>query len=1095
MKLLVLAAFVVAVSSGRLGSESNSADQQWPWQSGKVYKYDVESHTLASLPDSASTGSSYRARFVIRARESGKLDARLENAVHALVHKKLRQQNQISDEEENDYQPLSNLEKPFEINVNGGRIVSLNLPLGLPLAYENLLKGLIGSLQIDLSTYRNINSPGDNYDNDAKQGLFRKMETDVTGDCETLYSVSPSASEWRRELPKFANAEDPIAVTKSKSYDNCHHRVDYHFGVPEGVEWTGTTHSTKKEQLIKRSTVSRYLVGKNGPIYKAETTSIVHVSPLMFSKQKAEVHSKITIQLANFEDDNEPEWEKPEGGRGIENLLYSLTPKQVSIDGSSTSSESPDNEQLESRVRRSAKSKSISINKVIIQKHSGESSDSKSSSSSDDSRSTFVNDDVPKFNEPAYAALYMNSQPRGDKKQNPSNAQKLVQEMAQQLQNANNMPRADFLSKFNILVRVIASMSYGQLAQVSRNIEAAKDHEDEMKADMWRIYRDAVTQAGTLPAFQLIRSWIQEKKIRGEEAAEVVAVLPRSLRYPTKEAMIQFFELAMSPEVREEKNLNTSALIAATKFIHMGQVDNRTVHRYYPTHMYGRLSNQHDRFVLDDILPRLEAQLQLAIEQNDSHKAQVYIKAIGTLGHREILRVFSPYLEGKVPVSTYLRTQVIDALKTLARQKDRYVRSALYSILRNTAEPYEVRVAAIMNIFMTLPTEAMWQEMAEMTKRDPSQEVRAAIKSGILSAANLEHPRYFELARSAQGVRDMLTEENFGNQHSLKAIRSYGRDDDDVGIFGVWSAIGAEDSLIPKSIRYYLQNTVSGWKEETAVSIKNHGLRSQNGKHLEIEVGPGADSSNYNVKVFTNTKKISEGELTTYFDESEESPILEYYVQPDNVLVLKIKDNRLRIMYDGQRLVVLSAQGRGQNRGICGQMSGKRRDDYMTPYGLVDNPDHYAASFALNDENPEPRTRQLQAEAKQMAYQRQNKYTAILRSDENWQNSQSENMKWDDSGVYNARSYSKKKVPCKMQKQVQYYENYGEICITTKPLPVCQPYCNVEDYKVQAAQVVCHPKMDPQFITYRNQIRQGLNPKVSGAPESRQYRVPASCKA
>ncbi|CAH4036684.1 unnamed protein product [Pieris brassicae] len=1761
MKLLVLAAFVVAVSSGRLGSESNSADQQWPWQNGKVYKYDVESHTLASLPDSASTGSSYRARFVIRAREFGKLDARLENAVHALVHKKLRQHNQISDEEENDYQPLSKLEKPFEINVNGGRIVSLNLPLGLPLAYENLLKGLIGSLQIDLSTYRNINSPGDNYDNDAKQGLFRKMETDVTGDCETLYSVSPSAAEWRREVPKFANAEDPIEVTKSKSYDNCHHRIDYHFGVPEGVEWTGTTHSTKKEQLIKRSTVSHYLVGKNGPIYKAETTSIVNVSPLMFSKQKAEVHSKITIQLANYEDDNEPEWEKPEGGREIENLLYSLTPKQVSIDDSSSSSESRDNEQPASRVRRSSKSKSITINKIISQKYSRENSDSTSSSSSADSRSTFVNDDVPKFNEPAYAALYMNSQPRGDKKQNPSNAQKLVQEMAQQLQNANNMPRADFLSKFNILVRVIASMSYGQLTQVSRNIEAAKDHEDEMKADMWRIYRDAVAQAGTLPAFQLIRSWIQENKIRGEEAAEVVAVLPRSLRYPTKEAMIQFFELAMSPEVREEKSLNTSALIAATKFIQMGQVDNRTVHRYYPTHMYGRLSNQHDRFVIDDILPRLEAQLQLAIEQNDSHKAQVYIRAIGTLGHREILRVFSPYLEGKVPVSTYLRTQVIDALKTLAREKDRYVRSALYSILRNTAEPYEVRVAAIMNIFMTHPTEAMWQEMAEMTKRDPSQEVRAAIKSGIQSAAKLQHPRYFEVARSAQGVRDMLTEENFGNQQSLKAMSSYGRDDDDVGIFGVWSAIGAEDSLIPKSIRYYLQNTVAGWKEETTASIalsnwqdlmnyfnefnqkdsqqsksktehkysadkiydmfngkkerqaaalsmfvdlmnqqrffalgeedlkqlpqqlanvlngdskkhytkvvnknklsimfpvasgmpfiykykeptvihtrrsgmvnlagnensntnlnmeyvityaenhdgsvgfldtisnqyasvgvvgkmqlyaplriqaekksgeikitfapiqpeqdinifhysvwpysanqkkdtlvtisqdpttkltnrnsktmavdykfgqmfgtqyqfngysysndynnvinmllsrsplshmvapfnqkdigqthfnlkylgkqskskamtitakydtlynqkqqgkmsveaaettdtspnsaqrrealvkqvvsgvntacaqvldlsaifdspqkleyvftsaisssdidpkiqvavfgarnseqngnsqvnavarltkpnsastlnyvkalkdemkmqfeadirygqkerisiqgsgqrsskyvedlQNHPLsrqcleemasnnnyqhachkmlnlahapdsfrfsvtynvnsgirnsayqayriakslalsqvednpqkvspdgqlelafdlayltqtmnmssnsrygelriknipmpavtpgalsayrpmsptervlnyytkhqyqpycsiestrvrtfsdrrynytlsrnwhvvmvnrvpynddytvlarrpsedtqevyisyRSQNGKHLEIEVGPGADSSNYNVKVFTNSKKISEGELTTYFDESEEAPILEYYVQPDNVLVLKIKDNRLRIMYDGQRLVVLSAQGRGQNRGICGQMSGKRRDDYMTPYGLVDNPDQYAASFALNDDNPEPRTRQLQAEAKQMAYQRQNKYTSILRSDPNWQKSQSENMKWDDSGVYNARSYSKKKLPCKMQKQVQYYENYGEICITTKALPVCQPYCNVEDYKVQAAQVVCHPKMDPQFITYRNQIRQGLNPKVSGAPESRQYRVPASCKA
>ncbi|CAK1546770.1 unnamed protein product [Leptosia nina] len=1769
MKLLVLAAFVVAVSSGRLVSESNTDQPQGPWQVGKVYKYDVDSHTLAYLPDSAKTGSAYRARFTIRARAPGKLEARLEKPEHALVHQELRQHEPM--QEELNFQPVLNLDKPFEISIDGGRIVSLTLPLGLSLANENLLKGLIGSLQIDLSTYRNIHTDHDTYDNDIKQGLFRKMETDVTGDCETLYSVSPVASEWRRDLPMFANVEDPIEITKSKSYGHCHHRVDYHFGVPEGAEWTGTAHSTKEEQLIKRSTVSRFLVGKNGPIYRAETTSTVNVSPLMYGKQQAEVHSKITVQLVSFEDDNQPEWEKPEGGREIQNLLYSLTPKQVTIDDSSSSTESQESQESrgeKSRPPRSLKPKRIlAINKYIIDKQSEEDINSKSSSSSSDSRSAFVNDDVPNVNEPAYAALYMNPQPRGDKKQNPMNAQKLVQEMAQQLQNPNNMPKADFLSKFNVLVRIVASMSYGQLTQTSRSIEIGKNHADVMKADMWRIYRDAVTQAGTLPSFQLIRSWIQEQKIGGEEAAEVVAVLPRSLRYPTKETMTQFFDLALSPEVREEKYLNTSALIAACKFINMGQVDNRTVHRLYPTHMYGRLSDRHDSFVLDDVLPRLESQLQMAVEQQDSHKSQVYIRAIGTLGHRETLRVFAPYLEGKIPVSTYLRTQIIDSLRTLAKQRDRYVRSVLYSILRNTAEPNEVRVAAILNIFMTHPTGTMWQYMAEMTKTDPSIEVRAAIKSGIEYAAELQHPRYFELSRSAQAVRGMLSEEEFGKQHSIKAMMSHDRDDDEVGVLGVWSNIGAEDSLIPKSWRYSLQNTVSGWKEESTASLSvsnwhrlmnffneiinknapqsksktehkfsaekiyemfnsknnrpesaeaslfvdflnqqrffalgendlkqlpqqladmltrfnggyekhstkvvnknklaimfpvasgmpfvykykepvaihfqikngqvnsfdNSGLntnmdteliftyaenhdgsvgfldtisnqyasvgvvgkvqfhvplkvhvemksgdtkirfspiqpeqdvnifhysiwpysanqkkdtlvtisqdpstklinrdsktisvdykfgqmfgtqyqfngysysndyknvvdmflsrsplshivspfgqkdigqthfnlrylgkqskgrgvtiaanydtlynqkqegkmpveatdmtdvspssparrealakrvasgiktaraqvldlsasfegpqkleyvftfaigrsdidpkiqfalfgarnseqhgntqinsvgrlirpksvstlnyaealkqelkmpfeadirygqkefmkiqgsaersqkyaeelqrhplsqqcleemsnnnffqsachkvlilahapdsvklsvtynpnpsirstayqlyrilrastlwqtednpqkvspdgkmdvmfdvsflsqtmtvgsnskfgelriknipiprvtpgvlstyrpiqpyervlnyytqhqfqpyctvdgarvrtfsdrkydynlsrnwhvvmankaeygddyavlarrpsektqeayisyRSQNGKHLEIEVGSGADSSNYNVKVFTNAKKISEGELTTYWDDSEESPILEYFVQPDNVLMLKIKEDNLRIMFDGQRLVVLSREGRGNNRGICGTMSGDRRDDYLTPFGLVDAPEQFAASYALNDENGDLKTQQYQTQAKQMAYQPRNQYTAILRSDENWQSSmQSDGSTFDDSGVYSSRSYSKKKEPCKMQKQVQYYENYGEICITTKPLPACQSYCNVEGYKMQAAQVVCRPKLDQQFITYRNQIRQGLNPKVSGAPESRQYRVPASCKA
>ncbi|CAG4962142.1 unnamed protein product [Colias eurytheme] len=1774
MKIVVLAALIAAVSSGRLVPETSvdPAQPQGPWQVGKLYKYDVESHTLAYMPESASTGGSYRARFIIRAKPAGKLEARLENPEHALVHQQLKRHEPLP--EELNYQPVLNLDKPFEINVEGGRVVSLSLPSGLTLAYENLLKGLIGALQVDLSTYRNIHSSYDTFDNENKQGQFRKMETDVTGDCETLYVVSPVASEWRRELPMFAKNEDPIEVTKSKSYGHCRHRVDYHYGVPEGAEWTGTAHSTKEDQLIKRATVSRYLMGKNGPIYKAETTSTVNVNPHMYGKQQAEVHSKISVQLVGWEDDNQPEWEKPEGGREIMNLLYSLTPKQVAIDDTSSSSESRESSESRveqsSRVRRSAKPKNsiVAINKIIIKKRSEEDSSSQSSSSSD-SDSSFVNDDVPKVNEPAYSALYMNPQPRGDKKQNPMNAQKLVQEMAQQLQNPNNMPKADFLTKFNILVRLISSMSYGQLTQTSRSIEIGKSSDDVMKADMWRIYRDAVAQSGTLPAFQLIRTWIQEKKIEREEAAEVVAVLPRTLRYPTKDAMIQFFDLALSPEVKDQMFLNTTALIAASKFIHMGQVDNRTAHQYYPTHMYGRLSNRHDRFVLDTILPRLSAELKTAIEQEDSHKAQVFIKSIGILGHREILNVFAPYLEGKVPASTFLRTQMVDSLRYLAREKDRYVRAALYSILRNTAEPYEVRVAAVQNIFMTHPTSAMWQAMAEMTKNDPSVEVRAVIKSGIEYAAELRHPRYFELARSAQAVKDMVTSEEFGAEYSTKAMRSYDRDDD-VGVLGVWSSIGGDDSLLPKSSRYSWNSRISGWFKESTISttwsswqpfinfyrefinkvtrqtksqashkysadkiynmfnnkyenekrqpaeasfyldlmnqqrlfalseedikqwpqqwknllmdfsngmeghytkvlnknqvsimfplasgmpfifkykqpavihvqtktnglasflnngdfnnkmdheiiltyaenhdgsvgfldtisnqwagvgvvgkiqvnlpfkiqyemksgefkfivspllpdqdtnvlhysiwpysasqkkdslvpisqdpstklinrdsktiavdykfgqqigvqfqlngysysndyrnvinmflkrdplsyivapfnqvdlaqthfnlrylgkqsksksmiitaavdtvynqkvegqlpavaadisdttpnsparrdailkqivaginkarayvldlsasfdgaqkleyvmtsaisssevdpkvhfavfagrnseqfgnwqintvgklnrpisttfnyaealkqefkmpfeadirygpkenihiqataersakyleelqryylsqqcleeiasnnyyqpachemliraqtpdtyrfsvsynvnptvrnaayqvyrivkslalwqvednplkpspegklelmfdlsyltktmnmgvnsrygelrIKNIALpwatypvlsaygpmtpletalnhftknqyqpycsvdgsrvrtfsnrrynysvsrswhvvysskadnyddyvvlvrrptpktqevyisyRAQNGNDLEIEIKPSAEgSSNYNVEVATNSKKVSEGDFTTYWDEKDASPLLEYFVQHDGVLMIYVKRDRLRIMYDAQRLVVLPTEGRGNSRGICGFMTGDPRDDYMTPYGLVDTPEHFAASYALNDENSEPKTQQWQAQAKQRAYWPQNRYTSILRSDASWQSamqSDASEDKWDDSNVYVSRSYLKKKGACKVQKQVQYYENYAEICITTKPMPACQSNCNAEGFKIQAAQVVCRPKLDQQFITYRDQIRLGQNPKVSGVPQARQYRVPSTC--
>lgn len=684
------------------------------------------SYTLARLQEGPSTGNAFKGRFIFRLKSPSQLLVKLENPQHALVHHVLPESRVLP--ENLKYEPVKNLEQPFEIYLNGGRIESMSLPPSISLAQENLLKGLVGAMQIDLSTHRMIHSSQNNYDHQSQQGQFRKMETDVTGDCETLYTITPIASEWHREVPNVDQNQEAILVTKSKNYGNCNHRVAYHFGVPQGAEWTGTARKTREEQFISHSSTSRIIVGKQGPIYKAETTSTVHVHPHFSGKQKAEVISYVRHTFVNSEQDTEVEWPKPEGSRVIKNLLYSMTPKQITITDKNESPESQENN-----------APMTSENWAIWNRVNSD------SSSSDDSSSAFVNDDIPKYNEPAYSALYMNPQPRTERKQNPMNAQKLVQEIAQLLQNPNNMPKADFLSKFNILVRVIASMSSDQLSQTSRSIEVAKSSTNVVKSNMWMIYRDAVAQAGTLPAFKQIQTWIQTRKIEGEEAAEVVASLVHTLRYPTKDVMTQFFNLAMSAEVREQKYLNSTVLIAATKFINMGQVNNWTASSYYPSHMYGRMARKHDNFVHEEILPRLSEGLNQAIQQDDSRKAQVYIKAIGNLGHRSILQVFAPFLEGRIQVSTYLRALMVDNLHTLAHQKDDYARAVLYNILRNTAEPYEVRVAAIQRIFPTHPKPAMMQAMAQMTHDDPSVHVRAVLKSSIESAAKLKSPRYWEL--------------------------------------------------------------------------------------------------------------------------------------------------------------------------------------------------------------------------------------------------------------------------------------------------------------------------------------------------------------
>ncbi|KAL4712509.1 hypothetical protein ACJJTC_007525 [Scirpophaga incertulas] len=817
MKILVLAALVAVVSSGPNSNQGlNENPELVPWQVGKQYRYDVDSYTFANFQEGSHSGSAFKAQFVIRVLSEGRLIAKLENPRHALVHQVLK--NNVKLPEDLKYEIADKLETPFEIIVQGGRVVSLNLASNVPLAQENVLKGLVSALQVDLSSHRQVNTPYNGYNEQEQQGVIKKMETDVTGDCETLYDVHPSVPEWKSEIPMFSGAETPMLVSKTRNYGNCHHRVEYHFGVPIG--WDGSSHVKHGQQVIQRATVSRMLVGKQGPIYKTETTSTVHVNPMLYGKEKAEVISNVKLYLVAWEQVSDSEWTMPENMRNINNLLYSVSHKQVTINERSHSnleqfSKTIDGVDVDeyNQFRHYTNAPRV----VTIKKTFGGHSDSDSSSSSD-WMSAYVNDDMPNPNEPAYSALYMSAQARGDKKQNPINVQRVVQEMAQQLQNPNNMPKSDFLSKFNILVRVLASMTYEQLSLTSNSMISTKTSNNSVKADMWNIYRDGVTQVGNMPTFRLISSWVQNRVIQGEEAAEVVATLVHTIRYPTKEIMSQFFKLAVSEQVQQQEYLNSTALIAATTLINMAQVNNETAHSFYPVYMYGQFVRQHDSFVYEEVLPVLSQQLKQAIEVENIKKAQVVIKALGNLGHRGILDVFAPYLEGKIQVSTFLRRNMILNLDVLALTKDSFVRAVLFNILKNAVEPYEVRAAAIQTIFMSHPTRTIMQAMARMTHDDPSMQVRALIKTIIVSTASLKHHSQ-EMVRNARTALPLLSKQEFGTQYSSKYLNDYYDWENGVGVMSTLSYTGSKDSLYPKTFKYSGKSKSQGWHSHMENSV------------------------------------------------------------------------------------------------------------------------------------------------------------------------------------------------------------------------------------------------------------------------------------
>lgn len=54
-------------------------------------------------------------------------------------------------------------------------------------------------------------------------------------------------------------------------------------------------------------------------------------------------------------------------------------------------------------------------------------------------------------------------------------------------------------------------------------------------------FRDAVAQAGTGPALLTLKEMIESKKVKSEEAAQLISILPNSARFPNSEYMNNFF--------------------------------------------------------------------------------------------------------------------------------------------------------------------------------------------------------------------------------------------------------------------------------------------------------------------------------------------------------------------------------------------------------------------------------------------------------------------------------------------------------------------------------------------------------------------------
>lgn len=125
--------------------------------------------------------------------------------------------------------------------------------------------------------------------------------------------------------------------------------------------------------------------------------------------------------------------------------------------------------------------------------------------------------------------------------------EKLAQKIGEELQNPSEIAASNTLNSFNQLSRMIRQMNakeineaFRQLYHPDREVDTHSGKSSARNA-AWKAYRDAVAEAGTPAAIDQVMEWIEENKIQGEEASQLIAGLPKTIRMPTNAVLRRFF--------------------------------------------------------------------------------------------------------------------------------------------------------------------------------------------------------------------------------------------------------------------------------------------------------------------------------------------------------------------------------------------------------------------------------------------------------------------------------------------------------------------------------------------------------------------------
>eukprot|EP00088_Acartia_fossae_P064950 TRINITY_DN79_c0_g1_i2.p1 TRINITY_DN79_c0_g1~~TRINITY_DN79_c0_g1_i2.p1 ORF type:complete len:1872 (+),score=653.85 TRINITY_DN79_c0_g1_i2:417-5618(+) len=574
-------------------------------------------------------------------------------------------------------------------------------------------KALVSQFQQDLSKADSTTIQGMNQVQSSKSGeplpVFKVEETSVLGKCETVYTISRlpeylirefEEKEGKEESSRLCSGKEYYEILKTKNLDRCTERPVYH----ESYGTWSKTDGTESSSLPSQSSVTKTIICgslENHIIRKVETENRIlsSASGRYESEEKLDITSVSILDLESIESIRQ-EIPSPSSPKECPTLVYEYP------SGSLYSSKTLKHEQIQQ------------FNSGLIKGQS---------------KNSFA--PFPDMTS-APQHLYPRSESQRELKQKVVEAFTEIIESSEKM-SESSVNEKDAAGLSVVAIRGLSQLSYEELKEVKQTIKS-QHGEGKYKSMIQKAFFDLVSIAGTNPCMKLIIDEVKSGEMNEEPAtwSWILSNSLRSVKTPTEELLEELVELLKHQHIQQNRIIRAAYAMGLTELINKACINPESQMNEFPTKIYGEFCHPEMSVIKENLIPFLSRKLR---ESSRSEMGSVitYVNALGNLGTEQASKELMEVVEGRISVNPHPRSVAVYKLIRPARENPSVYRPVFLSLIENSAESSEVRMAAITALTYCYPSTADLQKLAVRSWFEPSEQVSTYIYSTLKTLSQL----------------------------------------------------------------------------------------------------------------------------------------------------------------------------------------------------------------------------------------------------------------------------------------------------------------------------------------------------------------------